>query len=766
MFWCNIKSLTLWKKIYFRVSVAVFILLLLFCALRFATDRGQQLRLSGGQSFMEGTAGESTLYEGISLGPGVYEVVQTYRTDRDYSGICSVRDETVHPRALCTNGEHLYQGLRQTGYTLWLYQSTGHLQVTVSYSGEGMLETGELLIVNTGKLWSMLFVILFCMGLAAFFLLVFLHYDRQYGVSGSRKRIFLFLMLITFLASLPQLHTYLLGGADLTYHLQRIEGVKDGLLAGQFPVRLEPEWLYGHGYANGVFYCNALLYLPAFLRLAGFDVTISYQLFCIGLNFATAVIAWYCFGKIFRDDRIGLMCSALYTLSIIRIYKLFMVGAVGEGSALTFLPLVFYGMYRIFTENPEEEFYRTVWLPAAFGYAGLMQTHVLTCEMTAFVTILACAACVRRIFRPRVFVALVKGALGAAGLSLWYLVPFLDYFLTQDMHIRHVSGRTIQERGLYFGQLFVNSWSESAREALAEKGLADVDPVSPGWLCLLALAVFFLLWLCGRLRGAHLQDRLRKCRLPGDICGTAKFSALAAVLLLFMTLRAFPWNRLQELGGVMASLVSSLQFPNRFMGWAMVFMITVLGFLLSLHRDQKAVLLTGVLLVAASVLTSSVYMMSHADREEEHYHLYNEEGMGCGYISGAEYLVEGTDDLLLTFTGPTAGEKVRIADYEKRYLHVKLSCVNESGGESYVELPILLYKGYQARAASGERLAVVHGENHKLRVILPSGFDDTLDVRFVSPFYWRISELVTVLTVGGIIFAGRRYRYGKRYCRK
>lgn len=751
MFWRNIKALQLWKKRYFWIYAAVFCLLLLFCAVRFVTDRGE-IRLSGGQSFTEGVAEERTLYGGISLRPGVYEVIQTYHTDRDYSGICSVKDETIHPRALCTNGEHLYQGLQQTGYTLWLYQGTDNLQLAVSYSGEGMLETGELIIVNTGKLWSMLFVILLCLGFAGVFLLIFVHYDRQYGVSGRKKQIFFFLLLITFLASLPQLHTYLLGGADLTYHLQRIEGVKDGLLGGQFPVRIEPEWLYGHGYANGIFYCNTLLYLPALLRLAGFDVTVSYQLFCICLNLATVLISWYCFGKMFRDDRIGLMCSALYTLSIIRIYKLDMVGAVGEGSAITFLPLVFYGMYRIFTEKPEEEPYRTAWLPVAFGYAGLMQTHVLTCEMTAFVTVLVCLVCIRRIFRRPVFAALVKGALGAAGLSLWYLMPFLDYYLTQDMHIRHVSGRTIQERGLYFGQLFVNSWSDSVREALAEKGLVNVDPVSPGWLCLLALAVFFLLWLCGGLRGAQLSRGIRQA---------AKFSALTAVLLLFMTLRVFPWDWLQERGSVMASLVSSLQFPNRFMGWAMVFMIMVFGCLLSLYRDRKAVCLAGGLLVALSVLTSSVYMMSHAIEEEEHYHLYNEEGMGFGYVSGAEYLVEGTDDLLLTFTGPTAGEEVRITNYEKRYLHATLSCVNEGGEESWVELPILLYKGYRARTASGERLAVIHGDNHKLRVLLPPGFDDTLEVRFVSPFYWRISELITLLTVGIIIAAWRRYCHGK-----
>jgi hypothetical protein len=119
--------------------------------------------------------------------------------------------------------------------------------------------------------------------------------------------------------------------------------------------------------------------------------------------------------------------------------------------------------------------------------------------------------------------------------------------------------------------------------------------------------------------------------------------------------------------------------------------------------------------------------------------------MGFGYISGAEYLVQGTDESLLTFAGPAAGADVTIESYEKRYLHAWLSCANTGGAESYVELPILLYKGYRAYTADGQKLTVCDGDNHLVRVLLPAGFDGTLEVRFVSPFYWRISELVSLL---------------------
>jgi hypothetical protein len=745
----KIKALNLWRQKGIIVYTAAVCLLLIFCVVTLLLPKAEY-EYQGTYRFETGTASTDTVvYEGISLKPGVYEVSLAYRTDTDYSAICSVKDDTVHHRALLTNGEHCYKGLAETSYDMWLFEPTDNLQIVVSYGGEGALETGDLVVSDTGKLWSMLLVLVLFAAAAGYALLVAVCYNRQYGISSGAKKVFFFLAVITFLASLPQLRGFVLGGADLTYHLQRIEGVKDGLLSGQFPVRLEPEWLYGHGYADGVFYCNALLYFPALLRLAGFTVTTSYNVFCILLNLATAVIAWYCFSRIFEDDNIGLMCSALYTLSVIRIYKLDITGALGEGSAITFLPLVFYGMYRVLTEDTNEKSYRTAWLPVAFGYAGLMQTHVLTCEITAFLTLIVCVVCIRRIVKLPVFCALAKGALGALGLSLWYLVPFADYYLTQDMHIRHVSGRTIQERGLYFAQLFVNSWSQSVQETLESKGLVGVEPVSPGLLCMVGLGIFLVLWLCGRLRHRRLSQRY-SVQVPA-----AKFSAVLACLLLFMTLKIFPWDWIQEQNAVAASLVSSLQFPNRFLGWAMVFLVMVFGFCVwyckmvfgdrQTKRGAACVLTVAGIFTVASVLTCSLYLIRHSLTEQNHYTLYNEEGMGFGYISGAEYLVQGTDDSLLTFTGPAAGADVTIKSYDKRYLHAWLSCANTGETESYVELPILLYKGYRAYTADGQELTICDGDNHLVRVLLPAGFDGTLEVRFVSPFYWRISEIVSLI---------------------
>lgn len=745
------------------ISIVLFLFALFICLLQAErTSYLPPVQIAGEHEFVEGTPAEQILYDGISLTPGIYEICMDYTTDRDYSGHCDVTDESAREGRLLTNGEHFYKGKGRTSFCLWLYDATDTLKISALYEGEGYLKTGALTIRNTGKLWSVAGVILFVCAVVLWGgQRIYAKYRQGRIPSGAWKTAAV-LLLITFAASLTQMSGYLLGGADLTYHLQRIEGVKDSLLAGQFPVRIEPEWLYGYGYANGIFYCNALLYLPAFLRLAGFTITTSYNIYCICLNLATACIAWYCFGRIFRDNRIGLMCSALYTLSIIRIYKLAIVGAVGEGSALTFLPLIFYGMYLVFADTGkyladagETPARGRAWVYLAFGYAGLMQTHVLTCEITAFLTLLICLVCIRRIFRKNEFFLLLKGAAGAVGLSFYYLVPFLDYYITQDMHIRHVSGRTIQERGLYFAQLFVNTWTESTREWLGTKGMIDVEPVSPGTLCMLTLIMFFILWgidVLRYFRGAgnasdHIGSKSGSDPADVSIRATVRLSAIFSGMLLVMTLHRFPWNRIQELGPVMASLVSSLQFPNRFLGWAMVFLIMVFGYCVYRFAGKRFTYPVGILLTVLSIVSGSLCLLKDSSDEDHRLYLYNEAGMGFGYISGGEYLVEGTDDLLLTFEGPEAQEGVEISGYSKHYQSVRLNCRNTNNEESYVDLPLLLYKGYRAKSADGSRLFLCAGDNGRVRVLLPAGFTGEARVDFVSPAYWRVSELITLITI-------------------
>ncbi len=730
------------RKPYIRYTVlGILLFLALLCVIRIAIPNKEWI-YSGSTAFMEGEAcTDRAVYEHIALGRGVYRVELSYESTGDANAICNVKDGTVYQGGLLCNGEHLYRALDHTSYDFWLYEPTEELVITVDYSGQDQLTTGDLKIVETNLLWTRYLVILIALAL---FIEGTLRFERQKERNEggeARRRVIFGIGVIAFVASIPYFYDGLISGADLTYHLQRIEGVKDGLLTGQFPVRLEPRWVFDHGYANGIFYCNLLLYFPALLRMAGFTVTESYILYCIALNIATAAIAWYCFGKMFRDNVIGLVCSGLYTLSIFRIYKLLITGAVGEGSAFTFLPLVLYGIYLVFEENVENKEFSQSWLILGMGYAGLIQTHVLTCEITAVMTVLLCVLYLRKVFELPRFRQLMQGALLALGLSLWYLVPFVDYYMTQDMKIQHASARTIQERGAILPQLVHQFWISGQNTPLGDNGMQYSHPVGVGLILVVGVLVFWLLLFFGGLPKKKNPEMRFTIKAAGLGC-----------LALWMSTNYFPWDSIQNTSQIAATLVSSLQFPNRFLGWGTAFLAVPAGYVLKYFKNNRRMLYQmSLVTVLVALSTSYLYLMDSEDQETDYY-LYNEESMGFGYISGEEYLIYGTDSEQLSFAKPEAGEKISITEYTKKGLNTTFFCQNTGEEQERITLPVLLYKGYEAVGESGEKIEIADNGNHLLQVCVPGSYTGQITVRFTEPWYWRAAEVITLLTIIGMSF--------------
>ena len=139
--------------------------------------------------------------------------------------------------------------------------------------------------------------------------------------------------------------------------------------------------------------------------------------------------------------------------------------------------------------------------------------------------------------------------------------------------------------------------------------------------------------------------------------------------------------------------------------------------------------------------------------------------MGVSYISGAEYILEGTEQADIAFSGPEAGEGVEIETYDKEYLSIDLQCFNNGTDVGFIDTPILYYKGYEAvDTDSGNRLGVCAGKNNVVRVMIPPGFNGHLKIRFVPPVYWRISELVSGVACIGLMvlwYRNRRRKYVK-----
>lgn len=695
----------------------------------------------GGWYADEQSGAGDLIFGNISLRAGTYKVCLQYETDSFLGNMCTIYDDTLSYGALLTNETHLFAGKDNTDYKIWLKENTNEGMVRISYAGKGYVLIKGLTIYETNDAAR---IFLFMVAACCVCLNAVLWYrektSKAGGISAENKKVCLILSITVILASLPLMTNYVVGGGDIIFHLMRIEGIKDGLLSGQFPVRIAPEWLYGHGYATSVFYGDTFLYIPAIFRMIGFTVQDSYKLFLFILNLATALIAYECFRRIFSDRYLGVFCSSIYTLSIYRIFTLYCRAGLGSVIAMLFLPLLVYGFYRVYTEDVADKKYKKAWIPLAAGYCGLIQSHLLSCELFGGVSIVLCLLLWKKTFRRQTFMVLFKSVFLSCMISLWFLVPFLDYMITGDFVIHHVSARTIQFRGVYLGHLLFTFFRRGSNVFYPETGMIETEPAGVG-ITLMASLVFFLalIWL---MPGEKRKEKYVRMGL---------IASLTAVCAMVFSMHTFPWDALQRMNRVFASLISSLQFPDRFLIVATIALVVVAGAAGKLIWQKGQ--LWKICFVGASVLlmsVSSIYLINDILYKSQFFRLYNEESMTYGYISGAEYLPTGTDTEQLIYKGPSGSERVSIERWEKKYLHVTLYCQNNGGEEEYVEMPMIYYKGYQAYGENSG-FTVCKGANNSVRVMLPAGYIGKVEVNFYSPWYWRMAELFSIVAFCGCI---------------
>ena len=158
------------------------------------------------------------------------------------------------------------------------------------------------------------------------------------------------IFVIALLSCLPLFGAqFFVGSDDLAFHLVRIEGLAAGLFTGQFPVRLYPVFNQNFGYPLGIFYGDWLLYFPAILRIVGTPPLLAYQCNLAFINILTAGIAYLSFWGIFRRQHLAFLLAAFYCLANYRLMNLYFRAALGEYTAMAFLPWIAFALWRIYS---------------------------------------------------------------------------------------------------------------------------------------------------------------------------------------------------------------------------------------------------------------------------------------------------------------------------------------------------------------------------------------------------------------------------------
>jgi len=535
------------------------------------------------------------------------------------------------------------------------------------------------------------------------------------------KRVIIFLSLfVLFVALLPLFSVNCINGHDIKYHLLRIEALKEGILAGKPFLKVNMLYFGGRGYASSLFYPDLMLYLPAFLRCAGVSINLSFHIFagvCILLSFASMFYSVKLILSRFMDDKntrvlvSSAMAAFCYTLAQYHLDDIYTRAAVGEYTAMIFLPLYIYGLFDLILGSMKKPFITSI------AFAGLILCHTNTTVFAVILYLLIFLYIfIRRCIRGRLRIAWFFKVVLAVGtsmlLSAFYWIPVLEQFAAADF-------RT--DAGGF----------DLDYEKLMLKDVFSTKSPSLGFILFVLWIAFFVM--------AHYLKKDKKLLFFADVSG------ICAVCFTLGATGLVPWKRL-------SGVLSFVQFP-----WRLFIMATPL-FCVAIALYAAIVFSSGrcahhasfpVFTLAIVTCAMIIFAFMVIDRSEEGYYSYSNDYFSyipyTGSVIGGEWLpvtVKDRDALIkdCDMAYLSDGRTVEVSRHAN-----ELTVVMPDRAD-FVDVPFIYYKGYAAVNSNGTPLVVDgSGKNGSVRIDNPQ--PGPIRVYYAGTMAQNISMVISVLTL-------------------
>ncbi len=516
-------------------------------------------------------------------------------------------------------------------------------------------------------------------------------------ITSRKRNIIIFLLLITVISSftlfvIPNISR----GHDLAFHLSRISAIKDNLELGILGGYIYPNYLGGYGYANGLFYPDLFLYIPAFFSYLGLSVITSYKIFLLLISFASIGTMYVCVKGISKNKKAAIISSFVYGFASYRLVDMFTRAALGETLAFVFAPIIIYGMYEIIYGDYKKFYILTL------GMSGLILSHLISTYLIAIVLVIMCLVNIKEFWKEKKrIIYLIFAALATLCLTAYFIFPMLEQMLS--------------------GKFIFNNLDETSK--LLERSL-------PIWSLFIEFPyhIFRNLWIPTGLGIGFILIIYYYFKNFKDNNKFIHFCFVVALIFLICSTNIFPWNLFQK-------VLSPIQFPWRFYFIVVLLLSVGVGLLFNKNSniEKKSKLLFCLFLIP--VITTGIvnFFEQNIDKVGEYEISFGE------YMpleANKEYILNRGD--IITSTNPLEHT------FNRYGTNLEIKYQNNQGNNN-LELPLLYYKGYEA-VCNDKNLEVYQTENGLLGVNI-SDESGIIYVTYVGTQIQKVSKLISMLTL-------------------
>lgn len=360
---------------------------------------------------------------------------------------------------------------------------------------------------------------------------------------------------------------------DTQDHIARIANFYQNLSEGTLIPRWAAHLNFGYGHPILEFLYPLPSYIASFFHFLGFSFVDATKL-VYALGMVASGLAMYVFACAVWGESAGIIAGALYMYAPYRFVDLYVRGDIGEHVAFVFLPLVFWGLYRLFATNKT----RYILLSGLFLGLLILSHNAISLMMMPMILLYTAFLLWQKKWNKKLLLQ------SAAAIVLGFLLA--SFFWVPALLEGQYTLRNIVTKGEYVTKfvtipaLFYGPWSYQSWDILGKNNLT----VQLG-------IVQWISFFASLIAAVYIWKKKRKV-------GVLLFGIIAITLValfLMMQQSNFIWQRV--------ILLQNFQFPWRFLAIP-VFTLALLGaILISLLPSLWRKVVVGIVIVTALFLS-------------------------------------------------------------------------------------------------------------------------------------------------------------------
>ena len=507
---------------------------------------------------------------------------------------------------------------------------------------------------------------------------------------------------------------------DGIQHICRIIGTEQTLADKQFLPMIMSNLCNNFGYSWNIFYSPLTAYMSVVFRIFNFSYVNCLKLCMFVIVLLSGLTMYKLTLRITKNKKLATLASIIYILAPYRITDMYIRTALAELASFIFIPIVFEGLYIIV--NEEKKSYKL-----ALGAAGLILTHQVIAMYTAIICFAYLIVFFKKLKSKTVLKNIGVNLSFCLLMTSFYWVGLLQHYFSTSYEV-FVPGRMEREEVLIFykakfSQLFITSSEQTMIYAI---GLLSVI-------------------------GLVLTPIAYK-KVPEEYKKTYMFFLITGIVLIGMTLKIFPFEKLPQ-------ALTILQFTFRLFTFTSFFFAFVVATNFAiLIKNFKT--LDIVILLTISVLLLVPYKskldFNLKDNEERlingvritentgrvHAGMASMEYLPTKAFKNLKYIANRKDEVIVL-----DNDEAVISDYTKQAsnMNCKISNINK---ETTIELPYIYYLGYRVYA-DGQEIKYTESDNGFIQINIAK--DSQIKVKYLGTNEMLISYAVSIISFATII---------------